>query len=334
MTDARIELSTLQPPLAKEWAEALIGFWQSTFDTSFDGLRGVLGAAEDQYNRDTVYLMRRGQQPVSTCHSTISRTNPELGCLGEVATAVEFRGTGLAGSLCEIARDDFRRRNGEALFLGTVNPSAERLYRRLGWRTLEGANVMALIVDGASQEGFLADYFADDGQTATIVAGAPSERISMIPLLLSPHDWQVLDANLGLYSITHAVQSSCAGLYPRYETLAAEGRGDWFATYNATGRLVGLSSVQLTEPGCCRIDGFTHPTYRRFWEASIRQAMQWGREHDAPHCRAAITVEDEEKQACFGRLGFTQIGIGQHLPIGARNVATIVFENKPHRTPK
>ena len=51
-------------------------------------------------------------------------------------------------------------------FLGTVNPAAARVYHRLGWRKLAGAEVMANILSGESPEAFLVEYFqkgASDG---------------------------------------------------------------------------------------------------------------------------------------------------------------------------
>ena len=47
----------------------------------------------------------------------------------------------------------------------------------------------------------------------------------MIPLLISPHDWQVLDANTAMFSTRYSLQPSCMGLYRRYSAVAGDGPG-------------------------------------------------------------------------------------------------------------
>ena len=106
-----------------------------------------------------------------------------------------YRGRGIASRLCEQAVEEFVAQGGEAVFLGTGNPDAARIYHRLGWRRIAGTNVWARVTTGDSPEEYLADYFRAPGQVS-IVPGDASLRVPMIPLLVAPHDWQVLDGNL------------------------------------------------------------------------------------------------------------------------------------------
>jgi len=53
----------------------------------------------------------------------------------------------------------------------------------------------------------------------------PAARIPMIPLLVSPHDEVMLDANAGMVSTKFAVQHLCMGLFPRYDRLTRCGWG-------------------------------------------------------------------------------------------------------------
>ena len=76
-----------------------------------------------------------------------------------MATASAWRRRGLARQLSQLARDEFWKLGGDAIFLGTVNPQAAPLYESLGWRRLTGANVMCLVRNDGSSDDFLADYF-------------------------------------------------------------------------------------------------------------------------------------------------------------------------------
>lgn len=313
------------PPLPGELIEEVTRFWEEIFASSYAGFIDQLGGSESGDNRNCVYLVREGERLLGTCCLTISRTLPQLGGLGEVATLPQYRRRGIAALLCEQARNDFRRQLGQALFLGTGNPEAARVYHRLGWRKLAGANVMALIARGGSPEDFLVDYFSGDAG-ATIAPGGAADRIPMIPLIVSPHDWQVLDANVEVHSTRYATQSSCMGLYPRYQALARDGRGAWFAARTGAGRLVGLSSVRLGESGSCQVDGFTHRNYEHAWPDLIEAAAGWGREHRATASLATLSVEDEDKGSRFEALGFRPGGAGPDFTLENRQVASVRLE--------
>ena len=171
-----------------------------------------------------------------------------LGGLGEVGTSPAARRTGIATALTQQALDDFRDRGGQALFLGTVNPAAARIYHRLGWRKLAGARLMVNVLNGDSPEEFLVDYFRGSRrETLSVRAPSPADRAPMIPLLAAPHDWQVLDFNVGVMSTRYAVLDSCLGLYRRYAAIAGDGRGAWFCAGTDRGNVVGLSTARLDE---------------------------------------------------------------------------------------
>ncbi len=313
------------PPLPGTLIGEVTQFWEEIFASSFEGFIDQLSGAESDDNQNCVYLVREGERLLGTCCLTISRTLPQLGGLGEVATRPQYRRRGIAALLCEQARNDFLRQLGQALFLGTVNPEAARVYHRLGWRKLAGANVMALIAGGGSPQAFLVDHFSEEA-AATIVPGSPADRIHMIPLILCPHDWQVLDANVKIYSTRYATQSSCMGLYPRYQALARDGRGAWFAARTRSGRLVGLSSARLDESGSCRVDGFIHRNFEAAWADMIEAAAGWGREHQARTLWATVSVEDEDKCSRFEALGFCPIEAGTVFTLEDRQVASVSLD--------
>ena len=238
-----MQISVETPPLEAGLTEELIDFWDGIFGDGYQAERPAYAGDERDFNRDTFYLLEQGGRAVGSSHLTTAVGNPELSGLGEVATVPQCRGKGIASRLCRAARDDFLAAEGQALFLGTVNPVAARIYHRLGWRKMPGSTVWALIASGESPESFLVDYFRASDEVG-IEPGSPAQRVPMIPLIVAPHDWWVLDANVALYSTRYIEQNSCMGLYPRYAKLVEQGTGAWFAARTRDGRLVGLASAR------------------------------------------------------------------------------------------
>ncbi|MCZ6678140.1 MAG: GNAT family N-acetyltransferase [Candidatus Poribacteria bacterium] len=327
-----MEIIELEPPLPENLVDELTDFWEAIFETPYDGFRGILTGAEREHNYDGFYLVREGKQLVGTTHLTMSQANPALGGLGEVAVPPEFRRRGIARMLCKRARDVFCERGGQALFLGTGNPAAARVYHRLGWWKLAGANVMALITSGDSPEAFLVDDFRQPGPV-TIAPGTAQDRIPMIPLLVSPHNWQVLDANVGMFSTRYAVQSSCMGLFPKYAALSPDGQGAWFSARTDGGRLVGLSTARLDSSGRAEVDGFVHQNASGAWTDLIGAAMRWAAEQGVTTFRALVSIEDEDKRSMFEGLGFRQIGVGEAFNLGERQIESVRLEkaNAEHK---
>ena len=272
--------------------------------------------------------MREGRKIAGTSHLTISKSDPRLGGFGEVGTAPEFRRRGIASALITRGRDVFRAQGGEALFLATHNPAAARVYTRCGWRKLASANVMAFIADGDSPETYLVDFFRECSGAA-IIPGSAAERIPVIPLIVSPHEWQVMDANAGICSTRYAPQRSCMGLYPRYVALACDGQGTWFAARTNRGQVVGLSTARLNGPDRCRVDGFSHHNAPDVWDDLVHAAISWAATREAHTCWAEASMEDESKIGRFEALGFRKVRIGSKFELDGRQVVSIRLEMVP-----
>ena len=311
----------IDPPLVEE----LFEFWVAIFGGPIDVTPEALLGHEGPEARLAVYLRRIDGGLAGACLLATSTGLPSLGGFGEVATSPRFRRRGIATELCRRAVDDFRERGGQALFLGTENPGAARVYHRLGWRKLAGANLMANVSDGRSPEEFLVDYFRGLGP-ATVRAGTPADRVPMIPLLVSPHDWHVLDSNVGMMSTRYAVQGSCLGLYRRYSALAKEGRGAWFSAVTEGGHVVGLSTARLDRDGGCRMDAFTHGAHLRSLGDLIQAASGWGSATGASPLWTAVSAEDEEKRSLLQSAGFRSIGPAEPLDVDGRRVPAIRLE--------
>lgn len=302
-------------PIPDELIDELFPFWTAIFgEAAWDVERAVFLGAEEATSRSTLYLQRAGTELAGTCFMMQSTTVPALAGFGEVATAPQFRGQGIASDLCRQALADFRAAGGEAFFLGTVNPAAVRIYQRLGWRKLAGANLMVNLTAGGSPEEFLVDYFRRPGQVTISLAG-PDVRVPMIPLILTPHDSPVLDANVGLYSCRYQTQNSCMGLYPRYIRALANGVGAFFAARTTDGRVVGLATARRPDHDLnalvYQIDGFVHHRFATAWPDLIKAACDWARTQGATTLCAQIVAEDVAKQAVFQALGFVYAGVGE-----------------------
>ncbi len=314
-------------PLPVELTDELMEFWTHMFGDVHDTPGEVYLGSEKSHNTNVIFVARESGRLAGTCQVTQPLALPSLGGLSQVATSPELQGSGIATRLCRMAADEFRSSGGEALFLGTGNPDAARVYHRLGWRKFAGANVMVNITSGASPEAYLVDYFKGLGHAAVSPA-SPHERVPMIPLLLFPHDWQVLDANAKTYSTRYSVQRSCMGLYRRYAALGNAGRGAWFSARTPEGQVVGLSSARLDSAGGCYfVDGFAASSHLDLPRQLIEAAMEWSRGRAASKVRARLSVVDGEKRSLFESLGFRDVSEnGADFDLDGRKVKSIEME--------
>ena len=315
----------LEAPLEQALVDELFAFWEPIFGGPIDIGPDTLLGSEGTQSLINVYTRRLDDTLAGACLLATSHTLPALGGLGEVATSPKARRSGIATQLSQQARDDFAERGGQAIFLGTVNPGAARIYFRLGWRKLAGANLMVNVLDGSSPEEFLVDYFRGVGATR-VREPSPADRVPMIPLLVAPHDWQMLDSNTAMLSTRYAVQDSCLGLYRRYMALTIGGKGAWFCASDDSGQLSGLSSVHMDGSGGCTVDAFTRRESLDCWNALIRRAVDWGASRNALPIRATASVEDDEKLALFESVGFTRAGNGESFDLDGREVGTVRLE--------
>ena len=318
-----VDIEQVETPLNADLAAELSALWEETFASSYEKFQAMLRGEEREHNRNLFFLTRCNGVVAGTCHVALSRTQSQLGGFGEVATLPQFRRQGIATALCARGRDAFAELGGEALFLGTNNPQALRVYHRLGWRKLSGANVMALVNGSSAPEVFMADYYRQGG-TVRVDEGTAAARVPIIPLLLCPHDWRVLDANAGFFSTRYVVQSSCMGLYPRYELIVQQG-GMFFEARTDTNCLVGLSTARLDGKGRCQVDGFVHAEYDAVWEELMQATLSWCDQRTLA-CQAVIATEDEDKRARFSALGFTAIGAADDFDLQDRAIAALRLE--------
>jgi len=312
----------LETPLPPALASQLASFWEDIFGASYERFQQVLTGAESEFNRNLLYLIQDGSEVVASTQLTLSLADSRLGGLGEVATASAWRRRGLGRQLSQLARDEFWELGGEAIFLGTVNPQAAPLYESLGWRKLTGANVMCLVRGDGSSEDFLANYF-QPAPAFSVGVGSAADRLGMIPLIVWPHEERVLDANLGLFSTSFAVQNSCMGLFPRYEGLVAEGAGQWFAARTGSGSVVGLASVRCHDQQVVQADVFGHPNFPTATSELLDRCLDWATGHGAGQLRVQVAKTDEGKRTILTSWGLVETGPADEIQAAEERLAAV-----------
>ena len=312
----------VETPLPKTLAIQLASFWEDIFNASYKDYHGVLAGTERDLNRNIIYLTKVGSALAGTSQLTLSSSDAQLGGLGEVAIATSQRRQGIGRALCTLARDEFFDLGGVAIFLGTFNPDAAKLYHSLGWRQMEGSNVMCLVRDGRTPEVFLADYFCHT-DNIRISRGSAAQRLSMIPLIVCPHDWRILDANLNLFSTRFVLQKSCMGLFPRYQVLSQNPQAEWFTATTTLGCLVGLASAKLLNKKVAQIDGFSHPRFDSAHHKLLKQCLTWAIAQNVNRCQAIIAQADVAKQRAFMSLGFSESGPGEDIEMAGTILHTL-----------
>lgn len=314
-----------ETPIHEDLAQDLFAFWEEVFGPEDPDIPiGVFLGDEVDHNRHVVLLERDGDTLAGTCGIMTPRANSEFAGIGEVATRPEYRGRGIARRLCQQALEEFAENGGKVVFLGTENPDAARIYQRLGWRRIAGSTVYANVVNGGSPEEYLVDYFRTPSPV-NIVAGDASMRVPMIPLLLTPHDWQVLDGNLPtpMVSTRYAMQNSCMGLCRKYYYLVKRGDTEWFAAKTNDGRLVGIATAFINAENICRVDGFIHKRFSESYDALIGAAIGWGHKRKSGRITSRLSVEDEKKRAKFEDIGFRAGSIQGTFDIADRELPAL-----------
>ncbi len=319
-------MKVASPPFDSLAVREMYDLWEMAFgpdiapDITFDPLSG----AEKNANDFRVYRVFIADQLGATAIVVAPIALPELGALGEVATHPEFRNRGLASGLCEQLLEDFQCQGGEAMFLGTVNPNAARIYERFGWSHIPDTKLMVNLAGNETPNEFLKSYFTDL-DTPEAQVGEATSRIPIIPLIVSPHSWSVLDANASIFSPRVESQASCLGLYNRYQTLRNESRGEWFTLVADSGKVLGISSAVHVEGKRFQVDGFCHESYAGMFGELIQTAISWCSDQGATQIIARLSSMDEEKQSLFESVGFHKQRLDGTFEHGNQKVDAVVY---------
>ena len=221
----------LDPPLAHE----LVDFWTDIWNEPPDVPIDVFLGSESEHNDLSVFFERGSVGMTSTCMLVAPRAMPTISDLGAVATHPDLRNRGLSTRVCGTAVDLAFQNGCEALFVGTGGGAAARVYERLGFRKLPGANWWINVANGEPPEAFVVDYFRRPAASVTVRPASPADRLPMIPLIVSPHRWRVLDANAGIFSTAY-VNAGSFTHYMRYTKTVTDAGGSWSTAVTDDGR--------------------------------------------------------------------------------------------------
>ena len=310
------EITRYEAPISMEMIEEIWATWETLPEEVGVGediswVRDELSDAVRSEDRKLLYVARVGGEIAGTSAIWVSRRDPKLAEFGLPGTAPRFRRRGIGQALFDAPVADFRAMGGEAIFLG-ASSYAFRTYVRAGYRKLVGTTTMAYIASGESPEAYLVDFFRGLGPAA-VGPGEPADRTSAVPLVFTPHDWQVMDANVGLLSRRYSVHSGFASRAGRFADLLGAGGSTFFAARAGDrGKVVGLSTAKLAG-GVCSVDGFTHPYYEDRWNELIESAAAWGVERGAERSAAVVSEDDWRKRDMFESLGFEPTGRADDL---------------------
>jgi GNAT superfamily N-acetyltransferase len=255
----------------------------------------------------------------------VSRKDPKLAEFGLPATSPEYRRQGIGQALFNAPVEDFTDMGGEAIFLGSSS-YAFRTYNRAGYRKLVGSPALVYVTSGASPEEYLVDFFRDIG-SCSVSSGKYSDNIPAVPLVHTPHDWQILDANVNLLSLRYSQYAGFAGQAGRFIKLLDTKDSTFFASRAGDReKVVGLSTAVLKpDTNTCNVDGFTHQYYIENWNQLIDLALEWGEEQGASRFTATVSNEDYKKIDMFKAMGFIEAGKGEVVLLDSMQIVN--FEN-------
>ncbi len=312
----------LDPPLAHELVDFWTGIWNDPPDMPIDAFLG----SEVGHNSLAVFFERGCVGVASTCMIVASRAVPAIADLGAVATHPDLRNRGLATRVCGAAVDHAFENGCEALFVGTGGGAA-RVYERLGFRKLPGANWWINVANGDPPEAFVVDYFRRPAASVTVWPGSPADRLIMIPLIVSPNRWRLLDANAGIFSSAYATIGSFTH-YLRYTKTVTDAGGAWFTAVTDDARAVGLSTALPIGPDTWRVDAFAQSWFSDAWPALIESAVVAAAASGGKICCIDVTPWDEEKTALAESAGFRHAGPGETLDCYGDEMPTTRLERR------
>ena len=224
-----------------------------------------------------------------------------VGHFGHVWTQPADRQQGASSTLMRLQMQDFAKRGGQALFLGTeYGSTAYRMYATFGFSDIaENSGYMAYY--SKSQPEFEATYFAP-GQ-ADIQPLSWRHWPASAPLFLGNYPGMVRCVPLQMFGQSSSEEAFLPALIEATQRQQADQSPKVLALCSpATSAVVGLAawSWHPLWPDVCLVDCYCHPN---FWSASgeLLHALQLP---PADHTVAYVDVGNQAKSALFTQAGF------------------------------
>ena len=299
-------LKTYTIPISQKKSSNLYDLWiKNGFENekNIDINKSLLSGSEVQSNLIKLYVYENKDHILSSAVIVMNIQNPSIAAIGEVCTSLNSRGKGLANSLCEkIIEDYFSNYQNNAIFLGTVNPIAEKIYKSLGWKNIDNSLVMFYSKNQDDFESFLNIYNKNELRKK-ISEGNSNFRLSIIPFVLSIRSNNQIDLNSKINLINKT--SSCLGLFNKYESLQFR-QGKWFSLSDDENRIFSIVSYLEENNKSFRIDGLFNKFYYDDSKKLIKFLVNKLVNQKANKIYAEIYKKDELKLQLFHELGFTE----------------------------
>ena len=262
---------------------------------------------ELESNTDIVIRATDGKKLLGAVHATIPKSESNIAGLSAMFTTPESRGLGIGKMLFGAIVSELERMNVTAMFLGTGEPIAEKLYASFGFRYLYGSGVMIRLARGGPVDYFKERYSAPVGKI-TVSEGSAVARIPIIPLALLHLSDLVYDVNLELVNPCFVTQRSCMGLYPKYIACRRMG-GNFFSATDEKGTLGAMATIMPITSGGYRFDVFSCPSFENSLHGLLECAKHSVGAQNSHNGDAKIYMDianaDKKKQITATSLGFT-----------------------------
>ena len=312
-------IKRILPDLEKEYREDVLSLWRTAFgEEEVINTRDQLSGKECRWNDDILYLAVSDEQVAACCHLTRRKGTP-WGGLGGVVSSPAFRRCGAGKAVCHFALQDFDAEGGCAVWLGTSNPAAADLYRELGFSFVAGCNIM-LRITGKTHSAQLYEELFPTGESF-VLHGSPAARIPIIPLCTQISDGILKEANAGICNPNIITQTSCMGLFPRFQHIAEAG-GGWLMLETPVS-IGGIGSWLPLLDGRIRADAFCHDRYASslpgLMQTVLKRASSIGKTVFVP-----CSEPDVEKQNMLLSLGLSP---GETEIVDLRNGLQIPVRN-------
>ena len=256
----------------------------------------------------------------SSCITVYDKKLKKIAGLGEVCTKSDSRGKGFAKDLCRIAKEDFfSNSESEGIFLGTVNPLAQKIYENLGWVQIPNSKVMFNSKRNLTFEEFIHNYYGHS-KSLEINEGSPKYRIPIIPYFFSEISSMKVDINVGI--IGNNYSSMCLSTYNKFDKLSSEA-GDWFVVSDDENKIYATSSYICDNNRNFRIDGTYKENFKKEFIKLISHNIHKLNEMNSKIIYSHILDEDKEKIEIFNQLGFKK---KRNIKIQERAFSELIFE--------
>tara|TARA_Y100001960_G_scaffold51087_1_gene52038 strand:+ start:17647 stop:18618 length:972 start_codon:yes stop_codon:yes gene_type:complete len=292
ITDKKID------KLYKLWLEN--GFEK---EEKIDFTKSLLRGSEKNINQINLYSIEKERQILSTVVLIFQIDNPSISGIGEVCTELNSRGNQFAYNLCMLARDEFFSIDGsQCNFLGTINPLAAKIYKKLGWKKIENSYVMYNSINYSNFDHFLEEKYIKS-EKLIISEGSSYFRLSLIPFILSNKNVLYSDMNIGISSET--ISAACLSLYEMYNSLLNR-KGRWFCMHNQSNQIYGVSTIITEINKTYKIDGFSNQNYKEDFYKLVDYTCNLALENDPMKIYIDVLNDDSYKKEIFSELGFIE----------------------------